>query len=492
MTKEFKRYALFSVYDKSNLENLAQDVISTGRQIIASGSTYSYLKSNGIEAVLLSDFTGQPERFDGRIKTLHHKIYGSLLIRENQPVDIEEWEDHGSIIDLVVCNCYPFEEKTQDLKDVDQITEWIDIGGPTMIRAAAKNFEYVSVLCHSQDYSSWLLNYKQKIYRQELAAKAFQYIFHYDCAILEKHLNFSKNSNLKYGENPHQQAHLLAFKSNQSYENLGYNNILDADAAWRCVKQFNNKQFAVSVVKHQTLCGAAVSLAPISGDDDWSVFEHAWEGDTVSRYGGIVAFNQTPSQKVLEFLEKKFVEVIVLPDNEATQLIKLSFETKKSRRKIILMPKNAKNKRYELKKSTLGYLFQQEDLVDSNQDYFLFFSQVVVANSKSNAMALIGKNDKFAYLAGVGQGQPNRVEALSRLAIPRAQDFCQRMKIAFKELYCVSDAFLPFADSIEVLKEQGIQHLIQPGGSKNDEIVDQAAREAQVEQTLTGVRHFWH
>ena len=285
----------------------------------------------------------------------------------------------------------------------------------------------------------------------------------------------------------------------KTYGDVSYNNIRDAEGAFRFVVAFApGEQPAVSVVKHQTLCGAAAAQ---QRDAETEVFQWAWEGDTVSRYGGVLAFNFLPNAEITEVLKKKFVEVLVVPKLEGSARWCEELIAAKPRLRILEVDLlywqevQSGDAREEFQ-GLLGSVEQDFDAArwdpQGKISFADYFSERCGACSKSNAMVLCGQQQEISYLAGAGQGQPNRIDALERLAIPRAKDFCQRMNVNFESLTCYSDAFLPFADSIEVLAKHGLKRLIQPGGSKNDDVVAEKARELGVEQVLTGVRHFWH
>lgn len=492
---------MFSTWYKDGVESLARAFLEEGMELVATGNTKKLLLDAGLPVMDVSDLTGEPERFGGRVKTLHHKVLGGILFRPHK--DESEWPfDYR--FEAVVCNFYPFEEKVKDTKTLEEAIEWVDIGGPTMVRAAAKNFEHVYVFTSPSQYARYIacLKSERAHLRRRLAYEAFENVSNLDEEI-RFHVGgyqFKDTAfELKYGENPHQRADFCPNNDVgvQCFGTLGYNNIRDAEAAFRFVRAFEFP--AVSVVKHQTLCGAAAA-EKVSASLSDEVFRLAWEGDLVSRFGGIIGFNFCPSPAITEILEKKFVEIIVAPRNDATLRWAEEFFAKKPRTRIVLV-----DSRHfgggplvfkEIWRGALGTLRQEADFIDlrgaAGSQFLDLFGQWAGACSKSNAIVLCGIKDGISYVAGVGQGQPNRVEALEKLALPRAKDFSQRMGLSFSGLTCVSDAFLPFSDVVKILAQAGVRRLVQPGGSKADEEVKSEAQKLDIEMVMTGVRHFWH
>lgn len=495
-----RRLALLSTWYKDGVESLARAFLQEGLELVATGNTKKMLQEANLPVMDISDLTGEPERFGGRVKTLHHKVLGAILFRPG--VDDAEWPfDYR--FEAVVCNFYPFKEKSIDCEDLEETIEWVDIGGPTMVRAAAKNFAHVYVFTNPGQYTRYIasLRSERTQLRKRLAYEAFELVADLDEEIrfeLSRYQFRDSSLQMKYGENPHQVAEFTP--NNQvglkCFGEIGFNNVRDAEAAFRFVKNFRHP--AVAVIKHQTLCGAAASKGEAQCDE---VFHLAWEGDTVSRFGGVLGFNFTPTQRISELLEKRFVELIVAPKNEESLRWADAFHAKKPRTRILLLdPKFFGEKsapHQEIFKGALGCLRQMSDHIvipaDLNENDFLkIFGQWASACSKSNAIVLCGARNHVAFVAGAGQGQPNRVEALEKLAIPRAQDFCRRMEYDFSELLCVSDAFLPFPDVVQILANSGVKRLLQPGGSKADAEVESEAHRLGVHMELTGVRHFWH
>ncbi len=488
-----KNYALMSCFDKTGLDLLAPTLLEKGFELLATGGTYEYLKKMKFPVTEVAEMTGKAEIFGGRVKTLQYEILGGILMRKGQ--DEADWP-HDFRIGAVVCNFYPFQEKAAQVKSMTELVEWIDIGGPTMVRSSAKNYHHVYCLTHPRQYE-WMKSNPHtddlKL-REQLALDAFDLIFDLDRRIAFE-LHSRLRSQLRYGENPHQKAVFLSHNNHETMGDISFNNLRDAEAALKFVHPFNGASAAV--VKHGTLCGAAASL----GEDIDQSFVEAWEGDTVSRFGGIVAFNRTPTQKVFDVLSKKFVEVIVLPLNADSKVWAENFFKARPNSKIFLYNKDElKSWDLETASSSMGTLIQYKDHTRfaSEQKTFAglkqFFAVWTAACSKSNAVTLVGNTaDKnLFFLAGAGQGQPNRVECLEKLALPRAKDFCTRRSYSMNALTCSSDAFFPFDDILHILAEAGIKDVIQPGGSKNDAVVMETAKKLGIEISMSGERHFWH
>lgn len=525
MTSKLTRYALMSLTDKAQCEKLAITFLNEGLQILASGGTRDYLQSKGLKVTDISDFTGEPERFGGRVKTLHHKVYASLLLRADQEKDLTEWPEATQIA-AVACNFYPFDEKAGASKNFDELVEWVDIGGPTMVRAAAKNFKDVWIFTNPSQYERFISATSEtrhsQNFRAQLSLEAFELVRKLDESIVNewirrlsqdstadtesKNLGFETHPTLQYGENPHQPARFENGARKVLFSGkVSYNNVRDAEAAWKFVKEFDAaKHPAVAVVKHQTLCGASVALKP---SEMAKAFHWAWEGDPVSRFGGILGFNAVPTPEVTEKLLKPFIEVLVLPLSKESKTWTQKFREQKPRVLVVLVEPNA-NREMETWSGSLGKLYQEADaLLPSKEiyssltvtdgkatDFLKEVSTWMGACSKSNALVLTAHDgDGNCFLAGAGQGQPNRVEAFKQLAWPRAKEFTERFpEIKVQNLLTFSDAFLPFPDLIEEMAAVGLKRLVQPGGSKNDEIVLKRAQELGVNIEVTGRRHFWH
>jgi phosphoribosylaminoimidazolecarboxamide formyltransferase / IMP cyclohydrolase len=507
LNDSLKNYALISVSNKEGLSSIARVFLDKGYHLLATGNTFRVLQSEGFEVTEVSDFTGEPERFGGRVKTLHHKILGSILFRPGK--DESEWP-FDCRIGAVVCNFYPIQEKGPQQKELSALMEWVDIGGPTMVRAAAKNHDHVWILTDPSQYARFITQYgtDDGTLRKRFALEAFDLMLSTDEEVLRHferiYLGSMGAGELRYGENPHQSAHFMpAFRKGlKVYGDFSYNNWRDAEAAFRFVRPFIKS--TACVIKHQTICGACVAGLNFEGSDD-EIFQWAWDGDDKSRFGGVIALNFEPSEKITEeVFEKKFIEMLILPRTDSSEKWAEAMFAKKPKMKILLVESNhwkADHGDIEVMQGALGRCVQKSDAPVwpfgnelSNEGYFLEASQWMAACSKSNAMVLVGIEDdaNWLVLAGAGQGQPNRVDALERLAIPRAKEFCARTQFPWSQLICVSDGFLPFSDSVEILAKAEILKLVQPGGSKADQDVHAKAQELGVDMVVTGTRHFWH
>ncbi len=500
-----KLYALISVSDKTGVESLASALSLNGYKLLATGGTYKFLKSKEFEVTEVSEFTKEPEKFGGRLKTLTPKILGGILYRPG--TDDAEW-DEDYRIGAVVCNFYPFEEKSQDISSLSELIEWIDIGGPNMVRAAAKNFEHVWVFTRAEQYSRFIAAPEHGLdLRARFALEAFEKVAEYGNQVVEGFQRvqmgtqilgqLESGGRLRYGENPHQAAR---FHPNRRIQPkfLGawsFNNVKDADAALKFVSVFRGP--AVAVVKHQNLCGAAASK---DSNKNFEVFNWAWEGDPVSRFGGVVALNFEPTAEILEVFEKKFIEVVLLPRNSKTEEWAAHWVRQKERLKVGLVDFEGVREggvQKEIWTSVLGKLEQDIDrpswVLDACEYSILdAVGEWSAACSKSNALVLCGEKDGVGFLCGGGQGQPNRIDALEKLALPRAQEFAKRKNFSLEKMTAYSDGFFPFDDAVKILAAQKIKRVVHPGGSKADIQVSETAKSLGVEVEIKPPRHFWH
>ena len=512
------RRALVSVSDKRNLIPFAQGLQRLGIEILSTGGTWRQLGEAGIDAIEVSSKTGFPEIMGGRVKTLHPIIHGGLLARRG--IDDDVMSEHGiEPIDLLAVNLYPFEETVSkaDVTLADAI-ENIDIGGPAMIRSASKNHDGVAVVVDPDDYDAILeaLESEQltEEYRRGLAAKAYALTASYDTAITrylasalsDKRLgerilySGSRIEELRYGENPHQEA---AFYRDQDHvrgslagarqlqgKALSYNNIADSDAALECVKQFS--QPACVIVKHANPCGVAVS------ENILDAYEKAFATDPTSAFGGIIAFNHNlDTVTARAIIDKQFVEVIVAPDIDDDALPVLA--EKKNIRVLSTgeWPQSAEAT-FDFKKVSGGLLVQRSDTgiiteadltivsekaPDAAQIMDLLFAWKVAKFVKSNAIVFC----KDGMTIGVGAGQMSRVYSTKIAAIKAADE-----GLSVKDSVMASDAFFPFRDGIDSAAEHGISAIIQPGGSMRDDEVIAAANEHGLAMVFTGMRHFRH
>lgn len=514
MVKE--RFVIVSVYDKEGIIDFCKGLNRLGYKVISTSGTYKLLKESGINVIEVSSITNFPEILDGRVKTLHPKIHGGILYRSinGHKKQVEEYNIPD--VEIVVVNLYPFEETIAKTNDLDEIIENIDIGGPTLLRAAAKNFERVTVVVDKQDYSqvlSKLENGENTLdFRMYLATKAFSHIARYDAVISDFFNNYISNIfpeegsipikkvfDLRYGENPHQKASAYLTTSYKGVsiltsevlwgKELSYNNILDADVALNMISEFANENFCC-IIKHSTPCGAAIS------DDLLSSYKKALSADPVSAFGGIVGFSKKVDEKVAEEFIKTFFEVIVAPDYDESAIKVL--KTKKNLRIIKVGNLASCAQDLEFRSVMGGILIQEKDL--SSEDVFkadvvtnrrptedefkdMDFAWRIVKFVKSNAI-VIAKN---GMTLGVSGGQTSRVDSV-KIAINRAKEFSFDLKGAV----CASDAFFPFKDSVEILAKEGISAIIQPGGSVRDSESIEEANKNNIAMVFTKVRHFRH
>ena len=535
--------ALISVTDKTGIVEFAHALVENfGVEVISTGGTAKVLEEAGIPVTPIEEFTGFPEMMDGRVKTLHPKVHGGLLARRDSKKHMAEAEEHGiKMIDLVCVNLYEF-EKTVAQPDVtfEDAIEHIDIGGPSMLRSAAKNNDSVTVVCDPADYDAILEEMHvhggatTKNTRRRLAAKVYTRTAAYDTAIsmwLNTYLELqdeaidpddpfdipsvfgmqlTKVQDLRYGENPHQTAAVFRFGSD--FEQLGsspnplvgaeqiqgkelsYNNFLDADAAWNAVREFDEP--AVVILKHQSPCGSAVA------GDVTTAYDRAFACDPKSAFGGIIAVNrEVPLSLVEHFADvnKQFVEVLIAPSYTPEALERLS---RRQNLRVLATGGAEGHAKLELRSVDGGMLVQCVDTVDEDPSEFtcptsrkptdqemrdLLFAWNVVKTVKSNAI-LVAKDQAGI---GMGPGQPNRVDS-ALLACERAEDACERMGVEPTGFVAASDAFFPFRDNVDVLAEHGVTAIIQPGGSVRDDESIKACDDHDIAMIFTGTRHFRH
>ncbi|ERM92749.1 purine biosynthesis protein purH [Caldanaerobacter subterraneus subsp. yonseiensis KB-1] len=506
------RRALISVSKKDGIVEFAKKLEDLGYEIISTGGTYNLLKESGVKVIKVSEVTGFPEIMEGRVKTLHPKIHGGILAVRDKKEHLKDLNDHGIVpIDLVAINLYPFKETiSREKVALEEAIENIDIGGPAMIRAAAKNYKYVTVLVDPVDYEKVIEEIKlygdtKEETRFYLAAKAFGHTAFYDSLIYEyfrektnmefpKVITFAyeKVQDLRYGENPHQKA---AFYKNpvKSYgiaeclqlhgKELSFNNINDANAAIELVREFS-EPVAVAI-KHTNPCGVAV------GNSIYEAYLKAYEADPVSIFGGIVAFNRKVDVDTAKELVKIFLEIVIAPDFEEEALEILM--SKKNLR--VLKLKEGYYREFDLKKVEGGVLVQQKDEIDLDESSIkvvtkraptekemkdLKFAWKVVKHVKSNAIVLA----KDGVTVGIGVGQVNRIWPTEQ-AIKQAGERAKGSVLA-------SDAFFPFPDVVEAAARGGITAIIQPGGSQNDQLSIEVADRAGIAMIFTRIRHFKH
>ena len=540
MSFDVIKRALISVTNKTGIVEFAQALEAEfGVEIISTGGTAHVLKEAGVRVIPIEMYTGFPEMMDGRVKTLHPRVHGGLLCRRDNCDHLADAQAHDiGMIDLVCVNLYEFEKTVEDphVTFADAI-EHIDIGGPSMLRSAAKNNDFVTVVSDPADYSAVLTEMRKndgattRETRRRLALKAFQTTAAYDGAIAaylsgvittEKEedsevavestekfpriftIEATKEQDLRYGENPQQSAafyrlpdaseHSLARAQQIQGKPLSYNNLLDTDAAWTAVREFSEP--AVIILKHQNPCGSAVA------ENIVEAYDRAFSCDPTSAFGGIIAANREISLEFVEHfadIQKQFVEVLIAPSYTAEARERLS---KRKNLRVLATGGITHGGGLEVRTVDGGLLVQDLDLACEDAKTFsvptkrqptsdelddLLFAWKVCKTVKSNAI-LIAK-DRMGL--GMGPGQPNRVDA-ALLACERAEQACERRGIAPVGLVAASDAFFPFRDNVDTLAAHGVTAIIQPGGSVRDEESIEACNEHGIAMVFTGVRHFRH
>ena len=519
------RFALISVSYKTGIVDFARELASMNMVILSTGGTAELLEKNGVPVTEVADYTGFPEKLDGRVKTLHPKIHGGILARRDLPSHISAIEQQGiHTIDMVVVNLYPFQQTiARENCTLEDAIENIDIGGPAMLRSAAKNYRDVAVVCDPSDYGDIIAEMKKNDgslsmnTRFELSKKTFAHTAQYDGAIAnymsslkadKKHQNrqtypeilnlqFEKVQDMRYGENPHQSAAfyrernitpgtLASYRQLQGKE-LSYNNISDADAAWECVKNFDEP--ACVIIKHANPCGVA------TGKDLLEAYKKALQTDPEAAFGGIIAFNGELDARTSEEVAKLFVEVLIAPS--FTEEAKSIFNRKKNLR-LLQIALGANANTFDLKRVGGGLLVQSPDIVDiiasdlkvvtkkqptPQQMQDMLFASKVVKFVKSNAIVFCGNG----MALGIGAGQMSRVDA-ARTATMKAAN----AGLSLKGSVVASDAFIPFRDGLDIVANAGATAVIQPGGSVRDPEVIAAADEHGIAMVFTSVRHFRH
>ncbi|OGJ50243.1 bifunctional phosphoribosylaminoimidazolecarboxamide formyltransferase/IMP cyclohydrolase [Candidatus Peregrinibacteria bacterium RIFOXYB2_FULL_32_7] len=516
------KQALISVSDKTGITELAKELQKLNIEILSTGGTAKTLKDAGIKVIDVSDYTGFPEMMNGRVKTLHPKIHGGLLALRNNKEHQKQAKEHGiTMIDLVIVNLYPFEQTiAKEGVAEEEAIEQIDIGGPSMLRSAAKNFQSVTVVTDINDYEKLLTQIKESgdtnlEFRRELALKVFEKTYRYDLAI-SNYLrgetsenerldlgHYEKIMTLRYGENPHQKAAFFRNPKNEEKCNvtnakvlhgkqLSFNNIIDADSALELVKEFEKP--AAVFVKHNNPCGVAQS------DDLQKAFEYAHQVDPMSAFGCIIAINRPFTLEMANYMnkEKMFAELIICPAFEKSALEKL--KTRENIRLLETGPLSIDFKRRDLKKVAGGILVQnantyqlkKEELktvtnakANETQIEEMMFAFKVCKHTKSNAIIFAKKLENGVIVTtGIGAGQMSRVDS-TMIAKHKGGKNVPGSVMA-------SDAFFPFPDSIEVANEAGIKAIIEPGGSIRDDLVIAKANEYGIAMVFSGIRCFKH
>ncbi len=538
--------ALISVSDKTGVVEFASALAKAGVDILSTGGTAKALRDAGLTVKDVSDFTGFPEMLDGRVKTLHPKVHGGLLYLRNNEEHEQTAKEHGiEPIDLVCVNLYPFEATVaQEDVSFEDAVENIDIGGPAMLRSAAKNMKSVTVLTDPADYDRVLQSMAENggetsyALRVELAQKVYARVAGYNAAIarylagrVDKQdeappfvLAYGHGVSLRYGENPHQEAALyrdasvseaaIADTDQLHGKELSYNNYLDGEAALEAVKELAG-EYGVAIIKHSNPCGYA------TGTSLAQAFEAAWAGDPVSAFGSVIAVTRKMDRAAAECLKGRFVEVLIAPDYDDEALDYLKNKSKDLRILKLRHPVQLPACGPVVRQIGGGLLVQDRD-VGLSSNWFTptelpfpdekrklaEFGIKACKHVKSNAIVLVREYEAGCYMQiGMGAGQPNRVDSLRKLALARA---CENLDQLYEsddvygktpkefraeilsDCVLISDAFFPFADSIEHAAEAGLRYLVQPGGSKRDEEVVSACDQYGIAMAFTGMRHFRH
>ena len=510
--KKTIRRALISVYEKDRLLEVGKALQAAGVEIVSTGSTAQTLSAAGVSVTEVSAYTGFPEIMNGRVKSLHPRIHAGILADQNNPEHLSAITELDiAPFDLVIINLYPFAQTVASGATFDESIEQIDIGGPAMLRAAAKNHSSVAVISDPSQYDLLLEAISAGGFtqdeRRQLALDVFRVTAQYDLAIatwlgasdsqqLPEWFGqiWSRKSALRYGENPHQEAAIYAgtgsgvVNAQQLHgKEMSFNNYTDADAAWRAVR--DHRDPAVAIMKHANPCGIAVCALGVAG-----AYQHAHECDPVSAFGGVVAANRKVDLAMAEPLSKVFTEVVIAPDYDQDALELLM---KKPSIRILKAEVTPLDK-FELRPVSGGVLLQESDLIDADGDSPAHWKQVCgpqvdeqamkdlefawrsVRSVKSNAIILASMTTSV----GIGMGQVSRVDS-ARLAVSRAGDRA-------KGSVAASDAFFPFADGLQILIDAGITAVVQPGGSVRDEEVIAVAQSAGIAMFFTNTRHFSH
>ncbi|MBT7491476.1 MAG: bifunctional phosphoribosylaminoimidazolecarboxamide formyltransferase/IMP cyclohydrolase [Bacteroidetes bacterium] len=498
--------ALVSVYHKENLEKIVRKLDELNIKIISTGGTKSFIEELNIEVKAVEDLTSYPSILGGRVKTLHPKVFGGILARRDNENDAEQIEQYEiPEINLIIVDLYPFEETVLQTTDEQEIIEKIDIGGISLIRAAAKNYKDVLIVSSRNQYED-LFSLLEKNHgqtslteRKLFAKEAFNISSHYDSAIFNYFdegefssfkKSFSQSRKLRYGENPHQKG--LFFGDFDNFfeqihgKEISYNNLLDIDAAVNLISEFDETTFAI--LKHNNACGLA------SREKLMDAWKDALAGDPISAFGGILITNQEIDYETAQEINKLFCELVIAPkyDEQALEILK----SKKNR--IILIQKNTELPKTQFKSVLNGTLFQDRDLKMETPDDLqvvtevsppnsriedLLFANKIVKHSKSNTIVLA----KNKQLVASGIGQTSRIDSLKQ-AIVKAKQF----KFDLNDSVMASDAFFPFSDSVEIAHSENIMHIIQPGGSIRDKDSVEFCNKNKMTMVFTGTRHFRH
>lgn len=504
-----KKLALISVSDKTKIIDFTAALIKNGYEIVATGNTAKLLKDNNLTVTEISSLTGFPEIFDGRVKTLHPKVFGGILFRRDNAHDITQANENQILpIDIVCVNLYPFVKTISNLNStLEDIIENIDIGGPSLVRASAKNYKYVSILTNPEQYDSFIDELDKgevsENTRKKLAVEAFSHTANYDTHIanfLEAEfeepqsyirINEKLNYTLRYGENPHQSASVFG-NFNDYFEvfhgkEISYNNILDLVSAVELCEDLG--EVSCTIIKHNNPAGAATA------NTNLEAYNLALKCDPVSSFGGIVAFNREVDAETAEELNKIFLEIVCAPSfsSKALELLK-----KKKDRRLVIKKKNILNSSKSFRSIPGGVLAQDSDIILLNESELKFvtdkkpsetelkdlkFAWKVAKHTKSNAIVYVKNNSTL----GVGAGQMSRIDS-AKIAVMKAKEH----GLDLTGSVAASDAFFPFADGLSEIIKYGAVSVIQPGGSVRDQEVIDEANKSNISMVFTGIRHFKH
>jgi phosphoribosylaminoimidazolecarboxamide formyltransferase / IMP cyclohydrolase len=496
-----KKTALISLYYKDGLKDFAEQLVKRDFELVSTGGTYKFLKDNDIPVTSVESITGFPEILDGRVKTLHPAVFAGILARKEDKNHMSQISEYGlKLFDLIVVTLYPFADTVENLQSTnEEIIEKIDIGGVSLIRAAAKNYKHINVLVSPDQFGEYIRNFDEREgkigedYSLNLAFRAFTVIEDYDSEIRKYFASVTNNTQpLRYGENPHQKAVFYKTDFDEIFEiihgkELSYNNLLDVDAAHNLINEFRSDEPTAAIIKHGNPCGVAVRSTLIEA------YTKAFESDTVSPFGGIMIFNRKMDIETAKEVDKIFSEIILAPeyDDDALELLK----KKKNRR---LLKFRFKDSGSEFRKIAGGILQQERDTVIFNQETInvvtdikpdevqlkdMYFAYKIVKHVKSNSIVFV----KNLQTLGIGGGQPSRIDS-TRIAVWKATQF----NLSLKDSVVASDAFFPFADGLLETAKAGAKCVVQPGGSIRDDEVIKAANDKNICMVFTGYRHFRH
>lgn len=508
--------ALLSVTDKTGLENLARKLSAAGTKLYASSGTQKYLAEFGIPTLSADTLSRAPEAFQGRMKTLSHAIFSGILFRRGDAADERQLTElNYEPIDCVIVNFYNF--RSSLCKSEPEILDSIDVGGPSLVRAAAKNWKYVWVFTDHSQYENFKMDLTDEQAKEErfrLAQQAFRILRQDNEQIEQWFYNQKPEIQLKYGENPTQKATFIPRNPDVLMDHrlgaraaLSYNNLLDGSSALDCLQAMKSVTPGCShavIVKHQNPCGVS-SVPGIRPENLSLALQLAWYGDSTSAFGGVVALSGSLNLEIVSFLEAKFIEVLLLPassESEGSKDLLKSFLEKKKGLKVVFYNPDFLSPNTSRIETALGTLIQgwephasEELQIVAGESWTaadLALAQFGVQACrflKSNAIAVVSHHASGGFsLVGAGQGQPNRIDALELLAIPRALKNGAKLE----ECILVSDGFFPFSDSIQIAHKAGIQKIVQPGGSIRDADVVQEAKTLGIKMAFTGKRHFKH